>query len=107
MTTNDPDTGNAIPTPSGPDVPGGELIGRERERALLLDLLGGAREKPGVVLVAGEAGIGKTRLVDEVLGELARPILRGGAGEDSAAPYGPLVQAIRAYAREHLWLLPG
>jgi DNA-binding CsgD family transcriptional regulator len=38
------------------------LVGREEELAALLDLVGAPEELPSVVVVAGEAGIGKTAL---------------------------------------------
>jgi len=76
------------------------LVGRERQWRALLDawraVAGGAGR---VVLLEGEAGVGKTRLAEEFL-RLARAeggtVLRG-RGYDPAAgmPYGPLVEAIR------------
>ncbi|HEV3472844.1 MAG TPA: AAA family ATPase, partial [Actinomycetota bacterium] len=78
------------------------LVGREVEKARLLDLLETAgKEKPGLVLVAGEAGIGKSALVEEVLAGIDRPILRGASTPGATSPYGPLVQILRAYARDH------
>ena len=48
------------------------LVGREQEVALLLDRWGQARDGEGqVVLLAGEPGIGKSRLVREMLGRLS------------------------------------
>jgi tetratricopeptide (TPR) repeat protein len=48
------------------------LVGREEETALLRERWDRTREGNGqVVLVEGEAGIGKTRLVDEFVGGLA------------------------------------
>src|SRR5207249_2253273 len=43
----------------------GGFVGRERELARLIDALADLSDGPHVVLVLGEAGIGKTRLVDE------------------------------------------
>ena len=84
---------------------GGPLIGRERELSLLLDGLGDAHAGHGTLfLIAGEPGIGKSRLSDEVA-ERARDLgavtLFGRAWEAGGAPaYWPWVQAIRAYVRD-------
>jgi DNA-binding CsgD family transcriptional regulator len=59
------------------------LIGRVGESAVLADALARCRSgHGGVVLISGEAGVGKTRLVDEVLagwaGDIARStVVRG------------------------------
>jgi DNA-binding CsgD family transcriptional regulator/tetratricopeptide (TPR) repeat protein len=77
------------------------LVGRDPEKSRLADRLRpGAREEPGVIFIAGEAGIGKSRLVAEALSEVSRPVLRGSSTADSATPYAPIVQIIRAYARQ-------
>ncbi len=57
----------------------GPFVGRARELAAVAKLIADD-ERTGVVLVGGEAGLGKTRLVDEVLA--AHPgmdVVRGGA----------------------------
>jgi DNA-binding CsgD family transcriptional regulator/tetratricopeptide (TPR) repeat protein len=54
------------------------LVGREEELNDLLDTLASHDPDRPVVLVAGEAGIGKTRLLTEVVGRL------GGAGAGSS-----------------------
>ncbi|MFB9267261.1 AAA family ATPase [Bradyrhizobium erythrophlei] len=74
-------------------------VGRSEERLLLrlaMDrTMGGAG---GVVLIAGEAGIGKTRLVDEIAVEArARDmfVVRGHCSDmEGAPPYLPFVEAI-------------
>lgn len=54
------------------DRPGGLFVGRDRELHLLSQAAARSREGRGVlVLVRGEAGIGKTRLLCEFVGELA------------------------------------
>ena len=78
----------------------GTLIGRNRERDRLLDHMRQAVAGQGaVILVAGEAGIGKTRLMSE-LAELAGvPVLSGSATHDTTTAYGPLVAALRSHLR--------
>jgi predicted ATPase/DNA-binding CsgD family transcriptional regulator len=80
----------------------GPLVARDRELAVLASCLEDARAgRPGVVLLAGEAGIGKTRLLDELpLPEDAEGItvLRGGASQDEGIPpYLPLLEALGEY----------
>jgi DNA-binding CsgD family transcriptional regulator len=62
-----------------------------------------ADEKAATVLVSGEAGVGKTRLVSELVARLERPalVLTGSCIEvvDRAMPFGPLVQALRTLHR--------
>ena len=48
------------------------MQGRDEQLALLRELVAAtATRNPSVVVVLGEAGIGKTRLVDEFVGGLA------------------------------------
>jgi DNA-binding NarL/FixJ family response regulator len=77
------------------------LIGREFERAALASVLATAASgSGGVVLVAGEAGVGKTRLVRAVLAGSGLRILASGAGAPGGAiPYAPLVAALRDLLR--------
>src|SRR4249919_1456219 len=47
------------------------FVGREGELAAVLGLIADAADdQPGVALIQGEAGAGKTRLLDEVLSRL-------------------------------------
>lgn len=50
-------------------------------------------------LLAGEAGVGKTRLCEEVTASSGLAVLRGAAVERGTAPYGPLVLALRDHLR--------
>ena len=79
------------------------LVGRTRERAQLAAALERARGgRGGCVLIAGEAGIGKTTLVRD-LTEDAPPsrVLWGRCHESSGAPaFWPWVQMLRAYVRD-------
>jgi DNA-binding CsgD family transcriptional regulator len=72
------------------------LVGRERELALLVEA---ATRPPSLVVLEGEAGVGKTRLVEELL---ARPELAGRARYEGRCqqlgepfPLGPIVEALR------------
>jgi class 3 adenylate cyclase/tetratricopeptide (TPR) repeat protein len=69
-----------------------ELVGRERELRVLLDAIGSvtAEARPQLMTVLGQAGVGKSRLVEEALGranEKSLRVLRGRClpyGTDSA-----------------------
>ncbi|MEV4186889.1 AAA family ATPase, partial [Streptosporangium canum] len=85
----------------------GHLVGREDELRRLLAAIAGS---PAVVLIEGEAGIGKTRLVAELRAELegaapevaGRLLLIGGCGHiREPFPLGSVVEALRG-AGEHL-----
>jgi DNA-binding NarL/FixJ family response regulator len=81
------------------------LVGRDDEMSDLEDAMLAARRGEGqIVLLAGDAGIGKSRLVQE-LGRRAEAagfrILSGGCSEtDLQVPYLPLVEAIRNHLRQ-------
>ena len=83
---------------------GTRFVGRDRELADLAELLDQSAAGRGrLVLVGGEPGIGKSRLVDE-LADRARErgllVLWGRGWEEAGAPpYWPWVQALRAYFR--------
>ncbi|MFB7652403.1 MULTISPECIES: AAA family ATPase [unclassified Streptomyces] len=72
------------------------LVGRTGELHALLDALA---HPPAVVLVEGEAGIGKTRLIREVLGHTSvrgRTVLAGGCHPlREPFPYGPVFELLR------------
>jgi DNA-binding SARP family transcriptional activator len=84
-------------------APGGPpFVGRQEERCLLADFVAQAaagREHP-LVLVLGEPGIGKTRLLDELAeGVRARggQVLAGRAFEaETVRPYGAWIDALRS-----------
>ncbi len=90
------------------------FVGRQRELAALAVALAAAREgKPRVVLIQGEAGIGKSSLVSEFLGARDDMPVVAASGEEAEAflPYGLVRQlaaeaaAISAAALEGLELL--
>ena len=79
------------------------LIGRSEELAALYDLIvDAAAGNNRVVLISGEAGIGKTRLIAEVATFAAHNgmrILRGHCFEqDRAFSYAPLIDLLRSFA---------
>jgi DNA-binding CsgD family transcriptional regulator/tetratricopeptide (TPR) repeat protein len=79
-----------------------ELIGRDEDLARLTEWLDRAIAGEGaLVLVAGEAGVGKTRLMDALAASTPAAELRGAASRDATPAYGPVVAALRSYLREH------
>jgi predicted ATPase/DNA-binding CsgD family transcriptional regulator len=93
-----PDMGGRISSP--------QFVGRveelERLQGALADATAG---KPRILLLAGEAGIGKTRLITEFTNQ-ARDVgvlvLIGGCVQvlEQALPYAPISQALRRLARQ-------
>ena len=78
------------------------LVGRIEEQAALTEALAGAHQGVGgVVLLAGEAGVGKTRLLDVCLERTGLLVLRAHTSESATPPYGPIANALRAYLRMH------
>jgi DNA-binding CsgD family transcriptional regulator/tetratricopeptide (TPR) repeat protein len=73
---------------------GGVLVGRSRERRLLNDRVAEVTDRSSALLVVGEAGIGKTRLVEQAAAEAAESgvrLLRGACSPLSGdVPYAPL-----------------
>jgi DNA-binding NarL/FixJ family response regulator len=77
-----------------------ELVGRERERALLASPVAEALAGHGsLILLAGEAGVGKTTLARRVLTGSGLTVLEGFATPGGASAFGPLVEVLRAYHR--------
>ena len=81
----------------------GRFVGRADELARLRELLAHtAGGEPLVALVSGEAGVGKTRLADQVAGTAADQgmlVLRGGCvplGEEGV-PFAPVTEALRGW----------
>jgi len=81
------------------------FVGRRDEVAALTVLCDRARAgEPGFAIVAGEAGVGKTRLVSELAGRAdgsGFTVLTGHCVELGAEglPLAPLIDALRALAR--------
>ena len=79
------------------------IYGRDRERAQLREILDDAIAGHGsLVLISGEAGIGKTTLVDDLIHEARERgclVLAGGCYDlTTTPPYGPWAEVIRDYA---------
>ncbi len=87
-------------------VTSNHFVGRLRELGELEHASQGASEgQPGLVLLGGESGVGKTRLVTEFerrVADRAVLVLRGEAVEqaDGELPYAPLIGALRPLIRQ-------
>jgi DNA-binding CsgD family transcriptional regulator/tetratricopeptide (TPR) repeat protein len=76
------------------------LIERDAQLAELGAWLSGTRAgRGGLVLVTGEAGAGKTRLVRTALAHGAVPALFADATQEATEPYAPIASLIRAHLR--------
>src|SRR5687768_15496843 len=80
------------------------FVGRARELAILVDRLRTA--KPGdepVVLISGEPGIGKTRLLGEAAAHAKsegwRVLLGHAYDSEGMPPYLPFIEALQDYVR--------
>ncbi|MEA3308757.1 MAG: BTAD domain-containing putative transcriptional regulator [Chloroflexota bacterium] len=72
------------------------FVGRAREYAWLVEQW--RKAQASVILIEGEAGVGKSRLVDEFLGYAEAEgaiVLRSRATADGGLPYAPVVAALR------------
>jgi predicted ATPase len=85
-------------------ITAGRFVGRTQELARLRELLARAVDgQPQVAVIGGEAGIGKTRLTDQladIADQQGARVLRGGCvplGEEGL-PFAPVIQALRGLA---------
>jgi DNA-binding CsgD family transcriptional regulator len=82
------------------------FVGRAEQLATFDEALAGAaRGEPAVLLVAGESGVGKTRLIGEFAGRATAAGVRVLAGDcvelgDGELPYAPIVGALRDLQRD-------
>ncbi len=84
------------------------LLGRDAQLAELGRAVERARRGTGtLLLLSGEAGVGKTRLADEAGAASGVLVLRGAASPSAVSPYGPVVAALRAYLRLRPRAFPG
>jgi DNA-binding SARP family transcriptional activator/tetratricopeptide (TPR) repeat protein len=92
-----PHTVEKAPVPDWAIVPGLDLplLGRDTAMKELTEAYNRFRSG-GAIFVSGEAGIGKSRLMQEFATTRASPVLSGNcATEKSPVPYQPLAQALR------------
>ncbi|MDQ3978087.1 MAG: AAA family ATPase, partial [Actinomycetota bacterium] len=81
------------------------FVGRPLERGLMTELVAAAAAgRGGLVLISGEAGIGKTRLAEEALSEAERRGIGGFVGRcvegETSLPWLPLVEVLEQVANE-------
>ncbi len=83
------------------------LIGRAAELAELEAALRDAADgRPSLAFVAGESGVGKSRMVSELATRAREDGSRVAVGEcvelgDEELPYAPIVSVLRSLARDH------
>jgi DNA-binding NarL/FixJ family response regulator len=76
------------------------MVGRERELRELGAALEAARAGEGsLLLIAGETGVGKTRLAEAAIAADGFAVLRGIASQRGSAPYAPVAAALRGFLR--------
>jgi len=91
------DHGPATVRPAPQPPPNTPFVGRDEQLAALVDQWDRCREGGRTALVVGEAGIGKTRLAEELIAAVAAPVVRLTARRDAAAlAYAPVVAALRS-----------
>jgi DNA-binding SARP family transcriptional activator len=88
--------------PAAESVPERPFIGREPVIHYLCQQLTRRDAGPGMILISGEAGVGKTRLLEELAGEAGRrgaAVLWGGSGAHAQQfAWGPFAVALEGYA---------
>jgi DNA-binding SARP family transcriptional activator len=95
-----------FPLPSRlPHLPAIGMVGRSRERQRLTDAYEtvNADESFRIVLIGGEAGVGKTTLVSSfahAAWEQGAVVIYGRCDEDLLIPYGPFVEAFAHYVAQ-------
>jgi len=91
-------------------VDGGPFVGRAEQLAAVRAAWRRSRAgAAGVVVVAGEAGSGKTRLLSELAGEVrdsGATVLAGRCADDGIVPFAPFTEALRPYVAANSETLP-
>ena len=91
-------------------VDGGPLVGRDDHLAALRAAFERARAgAAAVVVLAGEAGSGKTRLLAELAAEVrdsGATVLAGRCTDDGVVPFAPFTEALRPYVAANSGTLP-
>ena len=88
--------------PVAPAIPSRTFIGREREQKLLRGAFNAANQFASrFAVISGEAGVGKTRLVEELLHQLSDThctILRARCyAQEQGLPFQPVIDALRSF----------
>lgn len=79
---------------------GQTLVGRQQVASELAAALNEtARGRGGLLLLAGEAGVGKTCVANEMLEHTALRVLKVPASPATLSAYGPIIGALRAFRR--------
>jgi DNA-binding SARP family transcriptional activator len=103
----------AVPAPTWTTLPSldAPLVGRDEALRLLKRAFARARSGyGGVVLISGEAGIGKSRLMQDFVTRLegeATVVVGGGHEAEQGMPYWPLVEALRPHLPAIDWVALG
>jgi anti-anti-sigma factor len=85
------------------------LVGRQAELSLLLEAWDRSQQGQGqLVILAGEVGVGKTRLIEEFVSSLeSATVLTGQCPRlPGCPPYAPLITAARSYFKQISQTLP-
>ncbi len=76
------------------------MVGRDRELEEIGDVIAGAAAgNGGLLLLAGEAGVGKTTLAEAAFRAAGVAALRGIASPRGSAPFAPISAALRSFLR--------
>ena len=82
--------------PSSQPPPSTPLVGRDDQLAALLEQWDASRDGGSTAVVVGEAGIGKTRLADELAARVRGPVVQLAARRgEGALAYAPVMAALR------------